>query len=30
MFLEREVGGVLLDKLEAAGRMAKVDLDILN
>jgi len=27
MFLEREVGGVLFDKLEAAGRTAKVDLD---
>src|SRR6266436_4592369 len=26
MFLEREVGGVLFDKLEAAGRAAKVDL----
>src|SRR5207302_10046692 len=27
MFLEREVGGALFDKLEAAGRTAKVDLD---
>jgi thiamine biosynthesis protein ThiI len=26
MFLEREVGGKLFDKLEAAGRLAKVDL----
>src|SRR5258707_15453906 len=26
MFLEREVGGKLFDKLEAVGRVAKVDL----